>query len=556
MTYTIKFSDTTKASFTIEELKKDGPGSLDGSHTDLVLYGKGNSDYGEDLWNNLVHILENFSSAGPGPSNPIEGQLWYNKVDGILSVYKEIKPSTSPKTYTWSKIIDVQSLSNPAIINELLAGLATALSDPSNTSKTALLTALGDSYLQKSGGTLTGPLNINPYTTDAANDPLQNNNLAVSVSYLKSYVTNKLANLDLSTLIGFDIPPFDSTLDAGYGGYYIKKVLDSSIVDNTLAGAQIVQSNIILPSYNTEVVNAKFAASREYVDAKILEFSKTFIKKIIWTDTLSISNSLIRGTIMAKLPTGFNYIAAPTVTMSPALTDAVMVVNLNDTKDSLIISFTGQTTATRILSKLSIASSQITGIAGYIDSESLVYNLNTSSTALPTTTTTAVIASTTTTTTATFPTTTTTEAATTSTTAIPTTTTTAAQTPTLFEGGYWFGQDATYNYYISPTSLETPNRITYSDAVAYCNNLPVLGTASYKWQIPSVAEFTMLFNYKNNLSSVVAFNLAYWTTDADSNNYWKKIFSMADGSTTSFNPTNGAPDSNTMWTRPIRKVPK
>ena len=549
MTYTIRFSDTTKASFTINELKKDGPGSLDGSHTDLVLYGKGNSDYGEDLWNNLVHILENFSSAGPGPANPIEGQLWYNKVDGVLSVYKEIKPSTTPKTYEWSKVVDVQSISNPNIINGLIVGLTTALADPTNTAKTALLSALGDSYLQKTGGTLTGPLNINPYTTDAANDPLQNNNLAVSVSYLKSYVNNKIANIDLSTLIGFDIPPFDSTLDAGYGGYYIKKVLDSSYVDNTLDAAQMVQSNIILPTYNPDIVNAKFAASREYVDAKIAEFEKSFTKKIIWGSTLNLANNLITGTLSARLPAGFNYINSPTVAVSPVLSGIVVNVNSNVTKDVITISFSGTTTASQVLSKVSIAGSQITGIAGYIDSETLIYNINLG-TAIVTTTTNA-----TTTTTAVVSTSTTTSAPTTSTTAVPTTTTTAVPTPTLVEGGYWFGQDATYNYYVSPNSLETA-RIKYSEAVTYCNNLPVLGNASYKWVIPSVAEFTMLYNYKANLASVTAFPLVYWTTDTDINNYWKKIFSMADGSTTEFNPLNGAADSNTMWTRPIRKVPK
>lgn len=403
MTYTIKFSDTTKASFTIAELKKDGPGSLDGSHTDLILHGKGNSDYGEDLWNNLVHILENFSKAGPGPDHPIEGQLWYNNVDGVLSVYKEVLPATTPKTYQWSKLVDVQSLSNPAIINGLISGLTAALSDPNNTTKNALLGALGDSYIRKTGGTLTGPLNINPYTTDAANDPLQNDKLAVSVSYLKSYVANKLTTLDLSTLIGFDIPPFDSTLDAGYGGYYLKKVLDSSLVDGSSTAAQLSQANIILPKYNPEVVNGDFAASRDYVDAKILEFSKTFIKKIIWNDTLSIANAVISGTITAKLPTGFNYISNPTVTMVPALTDAVLHVNLNSANDMISISFSGTTSATRILSKISIASSQITGIAGYIDSESLVYNINvvsssvTPTTLAPTTTTTRVFTTTTTT---------------------------------------------------------------------------------------------------------------------------------------------------------------
>jgi hypothetical protein len=361
MTYTIKFSDTNKTPFTIEELKKDGPGSLDGSHTDLILYGKGNSDYGEDLWNNLVHILENFSSAGPGPNNPIEGQLWYNKVDKTLSVYTEITPSTNPKTYEWTKLIDIHALSNPTTMNGIISGLSTTLST---------------AYLEKTGGTLTGPLNINPYTTDATNDPAQNGKLAVSVSYLKSYIDNKLSTLDLASLIGFDIPPFGSTLDAGNGGYYLKRVLDPTTVDGSLVSAQISQSNIILPTYNSDIVNPRFAASREYVDAKIAELEKTFNKQITWFDTLSLANGVISGTLTAALPTGFNYIASPSVTMVPALTDAVLQVNTNPTNNTLSISFSGNTSASKILSKISISGSQITGIAGYIDAESLIYNIN------------------------------------------------------------------------------------------------------------------------------------------------------------------------------------
>lgn len=562
MTYTITFSDTNKTSFTIEELKKDGPGSLDGTHTDLVFYGKGNSDYGEDLWNNLIHMLENFSSAGPGPNNPIEGQLWYNNVDRLLSIYKEVTPATNPKTYAWSVILDANSLSNPSVINAIISGLTAALADPNNLATGALLSALGNSYIKTTGGTLTGPLNIHPYSTDAANDPLQNDKLAVSVSYLKSYITDKLNNLDLSTLIGFDIPPFDATLDAGYGGYYLKKVLDATYVNSTAAGAQISQSHIILPSYNSDIQNPKFAASREYVDAKIIEFSNTFVKKITWSDTLNLANGLISGTLTASLPTGFNYIATPSVTMSPALSDAVLHVNSNATNNTITISFSGTTSATKVLSKISIASSQITGIAGYIDSDSLVYNINIISSTIPATTTT--LAPTTTTTLA-NPTTTTTAAATTSTTAtptstttaVPTTTTTVAPAPVLFEGGYWFGQDATYDYYYYP---DHTGRITYAQALATAITVKNTMSLSYDLVIPSVAESTMLANYISAnpvLPTGVSFDAAWWVTDMDNNNFWHKIFLIGPPvGTTNFNPANGAAADNTIWAQFIRRRPK
>jgi hypothetical protein len=143
-----------------------------------------------------------------------------------------------------------------------------------------------------------------------------------------------------------------------------------------------------------------------------------------------------------------------------------------------------------------------------------------------------------------------------------TTTTSAPSTPVLFEGGYWFGSDASYNYYISPDNLVPPDRIKFSEAQTYCNNLTVLGNAAYKWEIPSVYIFSMLTNYLNInplLSSVCSFALAYWTTDMDDTNYWKKIYLItASPHTTFFNPLNSVsnPDDNTIWLRPIRKIPK
>jgi hypothetical protein len=553
MTYTIKFSDTNKPNFTIAELKKDGPGSLDGCHTDLVLHGKGNSDYGEDLWNNLVHILENFSSAGPGPNNPIEGQLWYNDVDKVLSVYKEILPSTSPKTYHWSILLDVDSLSNPNVINGIINGLTAALANPSNPATATLLSALGGSYLPITGGTLTGPLNIYPYNTNADNDPLQNDQLAVSVAYLKSYINNKLTTLDLSTLIGFDIPPFDSTLDAGYGGYYLKKAIDSTNVDNSLAGAQLSQANIILPTYNPDIVNGKFAASRDYVDLKIKEYMQALVTKIIWTDTFDISNNKITGTLTAKLPSGFNYIASPTVVMSPTLSDAVMYANINPSNDVITISFSGTTTINKLVSKFSISSSQITGLGGNLASDSLYYTTNvisatpnTTTTITPTTSTTTAVASGTTSSTTIAP-----------TTAVPTSTTTTSSVPVAVEGSYYFGSDVAYDYYYYPQNF---SRMTYAQALAQADTIKTTNSLSYNLVIPTLSESNMLSTYIAShpvLPTGWSFGTGWWVVDMDSVNYWHKIFLWGPpASTTEFNPANGTAADNTIWPFYIRRKPK
>ncbi len=63
-------------------------GTLDVS-TSLRLLGKNYAGYGEIMAENLVQMLENFSSAA-APANPIEGQLWYNSETKRIAVYDNL----------------------------------------------------------------------------------------------------------------------------------------------------------------------------------------------------------------------------------------------------------------------------------------------------------------------------------------------------------------------------------------------------------------------------------------------------------------------------------
>jgi hypothetical protein len=60
-------------------------GDLDTS-TSIKLLGKNFAGYGEIVAEDLVHMLEHFSSAA-APGNPIGGQLWFNPVTNRISVY-------------------------------------------------------------------------------------------------------------------------------------------------------------------------------------------------------------------------------------------------------------------------------------------------------------------------------------------------------------------------------------------------------------------------------------------------------------------------------------
>lgn len=69
--YIVDFSDSTKASKGVE------PQTFNSTDFSIALPGRGQVNFGETLAENSIHMLENFASP-VAPSNPVEGQLWYD----------------------------------------------------------------------------------------------------------------------------------------------------------------------------------------------------------------------------------------------------------------------------------------------------------------------------------------------------------------------------------------------------------------------------------------------------------------------------------------------
>jgi len=61
-------------------------GIVDTNSTDLTLVGRNYVGFGEQFNENFVKLLENFA-AGFAPSNPIEGQIWYDTNTGRIKIY-------------------------------------------------------------------------------------------------------------------------------------------------------------------------------------------------------------------------------------------------------------------------------------------------------------------------------------------------------------------------------------------------------------------------------------------------------------------------------------
>ena len=79
MPYTVDYSQSSKTAIIVND------GTIDTS-TSLGLIGKNYTRFGETLNENLLHLLENFANTN-APSNPSEGQLWYDTANSLLKLY-------------------------------------------------------------------------------------------------------------------------------------------------------------------------------------------------------------------------------------------------------------------------------------------------------------------------------------------------------------------------------------------------------------------------------------------------------------------------------------
>lgn len=171
--FKIYFSDSTvpkKRTIVIS------PATVDATSTSLMLHGPGSSNYAENMWSNMVHIMENFCSPIK-PRNPTEGQLWYNPVEKTIKIY-----STSASDYEWYDLF----VNNPTSKSPKME------LDPES------LKLLNDK-LSLSGGTMTGILILAPeeYNEDGTlvATSEDNANAAVTRKYVDTSIQTALKAL-------------------------------------------------------------------------------------------------------------------------------------------------------------------------------------------------------------------------------------------------------------------------------------------------------------------------------------------------------------------------
>jgi hypothetical protein len=105
MTYNVDYSDASKDSIPVYDntLNQD---------TSLRYPGRSYPSYGKYIADNFLHLLENFASDIP-PTNPVEGQLWYDSDNGYLKIWDNTN---------WQAASNISKNSNRPDVNTAKSG--------------------------------------------------------------------------------------------------------------------------------------------------------------------------------------------------------------------------------------------------------------------------------------------------------------------------------------------------------------------------------------------------------------------------------------------------
>lgn len=229
-TLTINYTDTTKSSIQIPL------GGINTS-TPLSLYGLGTTNYGADLWANMLHLMENFCNSTP-PSNPVIGQLFYKSTTKNLQLYTGLAANG---TANWVNLITI---------------------DPSNAASNAFA-----SYLPLAGGTISGDLIL---TTEFTNINTVKPGLNENRAATKKYVDSLLAGFSLQNTTTITTTVKQATdlpfIYTGSTATLAQRTMGAPL--KLLSEGYGTDGKLLVASATTST-NELFAATRKYVDAKV-----------------------------------------------------------------------------------------------------------------------------------------------------------------------------------------------------------------------------------------------------------------------------------------------
>lgn len=226
------FTDSTKTPFVVKPYTTNGtltpantiplqPLAVQ-ANTSLVFIGKGVTEYGELVQQNLLYLLEHFANDTP-PAYPIEGQAWFNNTTDVMSVYYG---------GVWHPVVQYDNVTQDID----MAGFAISSLADATLPTDALNLQTGDArYVNASGDTVTGTLTLSGGSTFiiSPNAPTLPNHLA-NKDYVDGAVSSVGAGIFVAkagdTMTGF-LTLFDDPTIPLHAA--TKQYVDDSIIAST-----------------------------------------------------------------------------------------------------------------------------------------------------------------------------------------------------------------------------------------------------------------------------------------------------------------------------------
>ena len=312
MAYSIPFTDiANKGSITIEDKSIN-------TDTSLQLIGRNLADYGSSLNTNFLKTLENFANANP-PSNPVEGQLWYDTTSGIDQL--KIYDGTQWVAAGGVKKSGVQPSNDNSVIGDIWV----------DTTNSQMYIYTGSGYVlvgpQYSSASITGALSV---AIDRADDAAATK---VTVIYAE--------NVPIIIISGEAFAP--KTTIAGFNATYPLKIginLSRALV-STINGTADQASNLIidnLPVPGTSFVRNNAEAGTQTVNVALrisdnngIEIGNTKTMTMLVEDSDSVIEHIGIGTLDLRS----NATNTPAVRVKPSATTNLVGINNATPTESL-----------------------------------------------------------------------------------------------------------------------------------------------------------------------------------------------------------------------------
>tara|TARA_B100001287_G_scaffold101106_1_gene85060 strand:+ start:31074 stop:33101 length:2028 start_codon:yes stop_codon:yes gene_type:complete len=278
MAYEIPFTDNAnKGTITVED-------SSINTDTSLQLVGRNLSGFGSSLNTNFLQMLENFANANP-PTNPVEGQLWYDTTAGIdqLKIYDGTQ---------WVAAGGLKkSASQPAVDNSVAGDIWV------DTTNSQLYIYTGSGYVlvgpEYSSASITGAISVD---IDRADDAPKEK---VTIIYAQDIPMAIISNVAFAPKT--NIAGYTSTIPIQIG-INLNKTLSSQLNGTAEKANNLVINN--LPVDGTKFVRNDAEAGLQTVnvplkisDARGIEFGQTKNIAILVEDSDSIIEHSGTGTL-------------------------------------------------------------------------------------------------------------------------------------------------------------------------------------------------------------------------------------------------------------------